>query len=129
MNLEYLEKMKQKILKKVIINKLKIMEIKGTISKKLKLESGTSKAGKEWKKLDVIIQQPGEYGTAVCITAFGDQHIESINRFNIGDSIEVSVNIESREFNGRYYTNIGGWKWSNSIEEIAQEEKSEGLPF
>jgi len=89
------------------------MEVKGTIKKKLKLQSGTSKAGKEWQKIDVIIQQPGEYGSEVCVTAFGNQHIESINRFNVGDSIEVSVNIESRAFNGRYYTNIGGWKWAN----------------
>ena len=37
------------------------MEIKGTISKKLKLQSGTSKAGNEWKKLDVIITQLDEY--------------------------------------------------------------------
>jgi len=89
------------------------MEVKGIIKKKLKLQSGTSKAGNEWQKIDVIIQQPGEYGKEVSVTAFGDETIESVNRFNEGDSVEVSVNVESREYNGKYYTNITGWKWAN----------------
>ena len=37
----------------------------------------------------------------VCITAFGDKAIDSVKRFNVGDSVEVSVNVESREFNGK----------------------------
>ncbi len=90
------------------------MEIKGTIKKKLK-KNGTSKAGKEWQKIDVTIQQPGEDGKEVSVTAFGDEAIESVNRFNEGDSVEVSVNVESREYNGKYYTNITGWKWANGI--------------
>ena len=89
------------------------MEIKGTIKKKLKLQSGTSKAGNEWQKLDVIITQSDEYSKEVCITAFGDKAIESVKRINEGDSVEVSVNVESREYNGKYYTNITGWKWAN----------------
>jgi len=89
------------------------MEVKGTIKKKLKLQSGTSKAGNEWQKLDVIITQSDEYSKEVCITAFGDKAIESVKRFNEGDSVEVSVNVESREYNGKYYTNITGWKWAN----------------
>ena len=88
------------------------MEIKGAIKKKLK-KNGRSKAGNEWQKIDVIIQQPGEYGKEVSVTAFGDETIESVNRFNEGDSVEVSVNVESREYNGKYYTNITGWKWAN----------------
>ena len=89
------------------------MEVKGIIKKKLKLQSGTSKAGNEWQKLDVIITQSDEYSKEVCITAFGDKAIESVKRFNEGDSVEVSVNVESREYNGKYYTNITGWKWAN----------------
>ena len=38
---------------------------------------------------------------------------EAVKRFNEGDSVEVSVNVESREYNGKYYTNITGWKWAN----------------
>ena len=41
------------------------MEVKGTIKKKLKLQSGTSKAGNEWQKLDVIITQSDEYSKEV----------------------------------------------------------------
>ena len=109
------------------------MEIKGTIKKKLK-KNGTSKAGNEWQKIDVIIQQHGEYGKEVSVTAFGDEAIESVNRFNEGDSVEVSVNVESREFNGKYYTNITGWKWVNGNNELSDKDMvtfddDENLPF
>ena len=33
------------------------MEVKGKVIKKLPLESGTSKAGKEWKKQTMFIQE------------------------------------------------------------------------
>ena len=110
------------------------MEVKGIIKKKLKLQSGTSKAGNEWQKLDVIITQSDEYSKEVCITAFGDKAIESVKRFNEGDSVEVSVNVESREFNGKYYTNITGWKWVNGNNELSDKDMvtfddDENLPF
>ena len=89
------------------------MEISGTIKKILPLQSGTSKAGNEWKKRDVIITQLDEYAKDVCITAFGDKAVQSISRFIIGDTVDVKVNVESREFNDKYYTNLNGYWWAN----------------
>ena len=89
------------------------MEISGTIKKILPLQSGTSKAGNEWKKRNVVITQFGEYGKDVCITAFGGAALESISRFIVGDTVDVKVNVESREFNGKYYTNLTGHWWAN----------------
>lgn len=53
------------------------MEIKGKISKILPLETGISKAGKEWKKQDVVLKQFDKFETDVCITAFGDDSLKS----------------------------------------------------
>ena len=75
------------------------MEISGTIKKILPLQSGTSKAGNEWKKRDVILTQfnaDPKYVKDVCITAIGDKELESISRFVIGDTVDVKVNVESR---------------------------------
>tara|TARA_R100001594_G_scaffold31677_2_gene59074 strand:- start:8854 stop:9195 length:342 start_codon:yes stop_codon:yes gene_type:complete len=92
------------------------MEISGTIKKILPLKSGTSEAGYEWKKRDVILTQfnaDPKYVKDVCITAFGDKALESMSRFIVGDTVDVKVNVESREFNGKYYTNLTGHWWAN----------------
>tara|TARA_R110001583_G_scaffold9802_2_gene45981 strand:+ start:70 stop:396 length:327 start_codon:yes stop_codon:yes gene_type:complete len=93
------------------------MEIKGKISKILPLQSGISNAGKEWKKQEVILKQLDKYETEVCITAFGNEELKKLEGFNIGDTVEVSVNIKSNEFNGRYFTNINSWRWNNKNSE------------
>jgi hypothetical protein len=112
------------------------MEISGSIVKILPLQSGTSKAGKEWKKQDVVIQQFGEYGKEVCVTAFGDKALQSLSKFIVGDTIDVKVNVESREFNGKYYTNLNGHWWANkNADKIANEtadnftKNNNDLPF
>ena len=104
------------------------MEISGTIKKILPLKGVTTKAGNEWKKRDVIITQLDEYAKDVCITAFGDKSVQSISRFIIGDTVDVKVNVESREFNGKYYTNLNGYWWANKNshnEEINKSVKEE----
>ena len=42
--------------------------------------------------------------------AWGDK----IGEFNLkqGDTVEVSVDLESREYNGRWYTDVKAWKVS-----------------
>tara|TARA_R110002012_G_scaffold151335_1_gene311233 strand:+ start:37 stop:366 length:330 start_codon:yes stop_codon:yes gene_type:complete len=109
------------------------MEINGKIVKVLP-ESGTTNAGKEWKKINVILLQPGEYGKEVCITVFGDKAYESFNGFKVGDTVDVSVNVSSREFNNKYYTTLDGWRWANKNSEVHQDdfvtsENDENLPF
>ena len=110
------------------------MEISGTIKKILPLQSGTSKAGNEWKKRDLVITQLDEYAKDVCITAFGDKAVQSISRFIVGDIVDVKVNVESREFNGKYYTNLNGYWWANknshneeSVDFVTSDDKD--LPF
>jgi hypothetical protein len=36
------------------------------------------------------------------------------NRINIGEKITASINIESREYNGRWYTDVRAWKIAKS---------------
>jgi len=104
------------------------MEIKGTIVKILPLKSGTSKAGNEWKKRDVVITQfnaDPKYVKDVCVTAFGDTALESLSKCNEGDTVDVKVNAESREFNGKYYTNLNGHWWANKNADKAANETAD----
>jgi hypothetical protein len=85
------------------------MQVKGTLLQILKPESGVSKAGKEWKKMDFVIETNEQFPKKVCFTLFGDKTslIEGIAE---GSEIEVFFSLESRDFNGKWYHNINAWK-------------------
>jgi hypothetical protein len=85
------------------------MEINGKLIKKLDAESGISKTGKEWQKQSILVEQAGtDYNKEVVISFFGDK-IKSIRDIEEGSEVSVSINLSSREFNGKYYHNIDGW--------------------
>lgn len=85
------------------------MQVKGTLQQILKLETGVSKAGKEWKKQDFVLVTNEQFPKTVCFTLFGDK-ISLIEGINTGSEIEVSFSLESRDFNGKWYHNINAWK-------------------
>ena len=84
------------------------MEITGKIISKLDLQSGTSKAGNQWKKQEYVLETQDAYPRKVHFDFFGER-ADQYN-LNIGDVIKLSFDIESREYQGRWYTSIRGWK-------------------
>jgi len=88
------------------------LAIKGKITNILNVESGVSKAGKEWKKQGFVIDNGDQFNPNVCFSLFGDEKIAMLNNFTVGQEVEVSFNVSSREFNGKWYHNIDAWKIS-----------------
>lgn len=84
------------------------MEITGKIIQKLPLQEGTSARG-GWKKQEFIVETNDKFPKKVCVSAWAEK-VDDLNRFNINDDVRVSVNIESREYNGRWYTDVRSWK-------------------
>lgn len=84
------------------------MEIQGIVVQILPPVKGTSARG-EWTKQEVILEQKGEFGRKVCVSFWGDKALDAA-ALKEGENINVSVNIESREYNGRWYTEIRVWK-------------------
>ena len=104
------------------------MEITGKLIKKLDVESGISKAGKEWQKQSILVEQFGtDYNKEVAISFFGDK-IKSIKDVEVGSDVNVSINLSSREYNGKYYHNIDGWFCAVTGEETVGETNNE-MPF
>ena len=89
------------------------LSVKGKLSRKLSVESGTSKAGKEWKKQSFLVDTGAQYNPEICFQLFGDEKIEILNHHNEGDQVEVSFNLSSNEYNGRYFHNIDAWRIEN----------------
>lgn len=85
------------------------LEINGKITDVLPIQSGTSKAGREWQKQEFVIETDDQFPRKVCFTLFGDK-ISLLNGFNSGDEVAVAFNLESREFNGRWFHNVNAWR-------------------
>ncbi len=83
------------------------MEITGKIIEILEAQTGSSARG-EWKKQDFILETQEQYPKKVCIENWNDK--VDFNTFAVGSAITASINIESREYNGRWYTGVKAWK-------------------
>lgn len=94
-----------------MIGEVENLEIKGKIIEILPEKSGQSANG-EWRKQEYVLETDANYPKKICFMAWGDK----IREFNLkqGETVEVSVDLESREYNGRWYTDVKAWKVSKN---------------
>ena len=93
----------------VALEKVLVLEISGKIIELLPEKSGQSANG-EWRKREYVLETEAQYPKKICFMAWGDK----IDQFEIkqGERVTVSVDLESREYNGRWYTDVKAWKIS-----------------
>jgi hypothetical protein len=87
------------------------MEIKGKLVQVMPVESGESKSGSSWKKVTAVIETESQYPKQVAIEAWGD-NVGKVTSFKIGSTLVVGLDLESRPYNGKFYSSIKGWKWN-----------------
>ena len=97
------------------------MEISGVVINLLPQQSGQGKNG-TWKKQEFIIETPGQYPKKVCLSLWGEK-VDEI-KVLVGDKINASINIESREYNNRWYTEVRAWK----IQKESGSQKGSDVP-
>mgnify|MGYP003391599093 FL=1 len=95
------------------------MEISGKIIQVLPEQGGVSKtSGKEWKLQAYVLETQEQFPKKVHFEVFGEDRIKA-NPCQLDDVVTVSFDIESREFNGRWYTSIRAWKIQQGVVEAA----------
>jgi hypothetical protein len=102
------------------------LKLQGEITAISEIQKGVSKKGNEWEKLGFTITTGGDYPNDVYFTVFGEEKVKNFMKFNkVGQNVEVSFNISSREFNERWYTDLGAWKvfTLNEVDETEAKEK------
>ena len=110
------------------------MQVKGKIEKILEVETGISKAGKEWRKQSLVIKTEDDFNNLVCVSAFGDK-VKKLRDLKVGMAMTILCNVYSREYNGKYYHNIDGYHFTiNSNNELSDKDMvtfddDENLPF
>lgn len=85
------------------------MEITGKLIKKLEKETGTTKSGGTWESQTCLVDTGEKYNNIVAIKCFGEDKIHRMNKLEVGMTVSISVNVYSREYNGKYYNQIDGW--------------------
>ena len=84
------------------------MEIKGKLQIILALTEGSGKNG-PWKKQDFVLETLDNYPKKICMNVWGDK-VDDLKKYKIGDIITCSLDISSREYNGKWYTDIRAWR-------------------
>jgi len=83
------------------------MDFEGKVLQILQPTKGTSSRG-EWQRQEVIFEMTQEFSRKVAVTFFNKP--ADVEKLRVGESYIVSVNIESREYNGRWYTDVREWR-------------------
>ena len=85
------------------------MEITGKVVRLGNLVEGTSARG-PWRKQELIIETEEQYPRTVCLICWSNQ-IDEIQQFAPGQTIKAQIEISSREFNGKWYTDVRAWRF------------------
>lgn len=84
------------------------MKIEGKIIAALDEQRGVSKSGKEWRRMEYVIETPGEFPKKCVFSVMGD-NIEKFG-LRIGQDVDLEIDIDAREYNGRWFNSITCWK-------------------
>lgn len=84
------------------------MEIIGKVVQLGTLTEGNSPRG-PWKKQELIIETLEQYPKKICLTCWNER-VNDANSFFVGQTIKAQIRIESREFNGKWYTDVTAFR-------------------
>jgi hypothetical protein len=115
------------------------MELSGKVIQLLPEVGGNSKSGNAWRKQEYILETGGQYPKKVCVSLWGDK----IDQFSIklGENVSMGIDVESREYNGRWYTEVKAYKVDRAgvsgmvtndlpeIDSFHSESEEDKLPF
>lgn len=103
------------------------MEITGKLIQKLPVQSGQRNDGTSWSKAEFVFETIDQYPKKICANLWGDR-ARALDQFQEGSLITVSFDLESREYNGRWYTDVKAWKVDPATPAAATGAPAYGQP-
>lgn len=88
------------------------MSIRGKITHVLQKQVGVSKKGTNWAKQEFVLETEGQYPKKICFFIMGEDKINNA-QLQVGHTVEIEVDAESREYNGKWYTSLNAWRVNN----------------
>jgi hypothetical protein len=83
------------------------MQLTAKLIQLLPIQTGNGKNG-EWKKQDIIVETGEKFPKKVCVSVWGDK-IDA-GKLQVGNMLRIDFDVESREYNSRWYTDVKAWK-------------------
>lgn len=95
-------------------------------AKLIKIEEPITGEGKngQWRKQNYVFETESQYPRQICVSVWGDKAISNPAIVQIGNRLNVSFEVESREFNGRWYTDVRAWRIQEAVMGGAQQTGS-----
>ena len=84
------------------------LELICKLEQHLQEQTGQGKNG-PWVRQDFIVETIENYPKKVCMSAWGDM-VKQIQTYSAGVTLKISFRMESREYNGRWYTDVRPWR-------------------
>jgi len=81
--------------------------VQGKVAEVLEEQSGEGRNG-PWRRRDFILEMDDRFSRKVCVSQWGDS-IDS-DPVSVGETIKAYINLQSREYNGRWYTDVRAWR-------------------
>lgn len=100
------------------------LEITGKVHQILETQSGEGRNG-TWKKGGFVLETEEQYPKNIHCTAWGDL-ISQVNALKVGDKIKANIDLQSREYNGRWYTDVKVWRLEKVTTEPIQTPPPDG---
>jgi hypothetical protein len=105
------------------------MEVIGKLSQRFQPTGGISNStGKNWRKMDFLIEKKGKFPSILMLSTFSDQVINFIEDTRLGTELTCSIDVSSREWNGKYFTEARCFKVetnkSENTDYYPQKEKA-----
>ncbi len=90
--------------------------------------SGTNSRG-VWSKQDFVVETGDTYPKKICMNVWGVDKIKEFEAFETGEILKISFNLESREFNERWYTDVRAWRIEKSGQSNGNNAPMPAEPF
>ena len=86
------------------------LKIVGTIEKLMPISKGISASGREWVKQDIVMSMAnGQFVKHFTAAVMGQDRIDNF-KLRVGDNIVAYLDVDAKEYNGRWYNSINIWK-------------------
>jgi hypothetical protein len=102
------------------------LEVSGKVLQLLAEQTGQGKNG-TWVRRDFVIETTEQYPKKICFSGWGDK-AAIVNNLQPGQTVKVSFNPESREFNGKWYTALRAWKIETNSAGNNQTSQKDEVP-
>ncbi len=105
------------------------LELIGSLIKIMPVQSGTSARG-EWQKQEFVIKTQDNFPKDVCLNVWGADKVADLAAFSEGELLKISFNVESREYNQKWYTDLRAWRIERaSVEGDAPNQQAPSQSF